>query len=80
MKHEVADYGDWRLNAFHWLGLAIVAILLYWNLKRPWSHIVGVGVIWFPVVALQFQLGRPWVGVVLVVIALFILWDVWDDY
>ena len=79
MKYEIPDYGDWRLNTFHWVGIALVALIVLWKVPRPWSHILGVSIIWFPIVALQFKLGRPIFGGVLILIALGILKSVWND-
>ncbi|OOZ42999.1 hypothetical protein BOW37_12535 [Solemya velum gill symbiont] len=79
MKYEIPDYGDWRLNVFHWIGIATVAVIVLWKMPRPWNHVLGVSIIWFPIVALQFMLGRTVFGVILIIIALAILKSVWND-
>jgi hypothetical protein len=79
MKYEHVDYGIPELNLLHYVGIIVVMLVIIWKMPRPWSHILGVGVLWSPIIILQFLLGRPLLGILLIIIALFILKDIWKD-
>ncbi|GAB6910106.1 hypothetical protein DESC_460164 [Desulfosarcina cetonica] len=79
MKYDRPDYGDWQLNTFHLIGVVLIALIFLWKVPHPWKNILGVSILWFPIIALQFKLDRPILGGVLILIALGILKSVWND-
>lgn len=79
MRYEATDYGNPTLNILAFVGLCIVGILVYKNVKRPWLNIIGVICVWTPLVILQFVNGREVIGIILIVIAGIILKSCWND-
>lgn len=79
MRYEYPDYGASWLNIAFVIGLIITGVVVYKTVKPPWSNIIGVSAIWFPIIALQFINDKPLIGLILIVIAGAILRSVWSD-
>jgi len=79
MRYEAIDYGNPTLNVMAFVGLGLVGLVLYLNVKPPLSNILGVTFVWAPLVILQFINGRPILGIILIVVAGAILKGMWND-
>lgn len=63
----------------YWLPVLALAYIAYRLLPAPWSNIVGVTLMWSPLVVLQIALENYVVAIIIVVVAYFIVKDCWND-
>jgi hypothetical protein len=79
MRYEHVDYGDPTINILTVIGVGIVMFLVYLKVAPPWSNIIAVACLWAPLIIFQFASGRNFLGVILILIAGFILKENWND-